>query len=458
MISLAAFATTLAGRPLAVFGLGASGLAVVAAARQAHIDVIAWDDNAAARAKAAALGARIVPLDAETLSGVALLCLAPGIPLAHPAPHAVVLAAREADIEITGDIEIMVRARRAAGLPTRMVGITGTNGKSTTTALLAHVLDVAGIEYAVGGNIGLAVASLPDLSANGVYVIEISSYQIDLLQKFRPDIAVHLNFSPDHLDRHGGFDGYVAAKERLFDGSGIAVIGTDDTTSAAMATRIQSRGLRQLITFNTATPLPVDISASERLKGAHNRQNAVAATLAARALGVDDGVIARGLFTFPGLPHRQYLVDRRDRIVYINDSKATNDDAAATALAAYDSIFWIAGGQSKGGGYAACEKYLAHVRHAFLIGSAAAEIAAWLKVQGVPYTLCGTLENAVTTATAVAIASLEQIPEMTSATVLLSPACASFDQFSGYAARGDAFAAAVAALPPPHHSQRGSAA
>lgn len=453
MIDLKNIKNKIGDKKIAIVGLGKSGMPVFKACQAAGIDTILWDDTAEQRDIAEKEGGKVVQITSAVLKDCAFVCLSPGIPLTHPKPHAAVIAAQEAGIEIVGDIEMFYMAKPDA----RVIGITGTNGKSTTTALIGHILASAGMKSAVGGNIGEAALSLPDNES--LYVLELSSYQIDLLKGFRPAIAVHINFSADHLDRHGDMAGYVAVKEKLFDGAGTAIIGVDDTESFAMFERVRARGARKTIPVSSKRPLMTGIYASMEgmmfdgaqkvfnletcpaLKGEHNWQNAAIAYAVCRAAGVDTADIIKGLQSFKGLKHRQNLVATVNGIAYVNDSKATNDEAAAVALKTYPVIYWIAGGKSKGAGYPACGQYLSHLRHVFLIGAAEDEMAAWLSEEKIPHTRCGTLERAV-----VAAQKHAQADHHPKATVLLSPACASFDQFKSFEHRGDVFTDLVLAL------------
>ncbi len=466
MIDLSSLKSQLGGKKIAVIGLGTSGLPVIEACIKAGIAVTAWDDNEASRAQAAAKGATIAEVTKDNISDYALLCLAPGIPLTHPKPHPVVTLAKDNGVEVIGDIEIFGRAKKDA----LTIGITGTNGKSTTTALIGHILKDAGRSVAVGGNIGTAALSLPDLPAtdkNGqpsIYVLELSSFQLDLCTTFAPTIGVFINISADHLDRHGDIAGYVAAKEKIFAPvnapDATAIIAVDDEYSAAVFHRQRKAGHRTMVAVSAHQPVTqgvcvnndgllcdnteviCDLKQCPALQGAHNWQNAALAYAAARAAGVERAKIVAALKTFPGLAHRQHITATLNGIRYINDSKATNDDAAAVALRTFDPIYWIAGGKSKGSGYAACEKELHRIRHAFLIGAAEDEMAQWLDGKNVPYTRCHTLEEATKRAH-----DMAQQEKLKDAVVLLSPACASFDQFKGFEHRGDVFAETVRGLP-----------
>jgi UDP-N-acetylmuramoylalanine--D-glutamate ligase len=452
MIDLSPLKPSFKGKPLAVLGLGRSGLSVFEACTAAKIDCVLWDDGEDMRRAARDKGAKVEDFTSGDFTHLAALCLAPGIPLTHPAPHPAVSACKKAGVPVMGDMELFHLAKPSA----KTIAITGTNGKSTTTALTGHILKHAGIECAVGGNIGEAVLGLPDLGADGFYVLELSSYQLDLTTGFCPDISVLINISPDHLDRHGGMDGYIAAKERIFRGAGIGLIGIDDDGSAAIFARQRKEGARSMTPVSCLRPMTqgvfvssegelfdgphgvVNLNTCPALRGRHNWQNAALAYAACRAAGADAAAIAKGLQSFPGLEHRQKIVTSLHGVTYVNDSKATNDDAAAVALSTYHPVYWIAGGKDKGDGYQKCGRYLSHVRHAFLIGAAEDVLAAWLDSHKKPYTRCGTLDRAVEAAHEMA-----QREALDHATVLLSPACASFDQFKSFEQRGEAFSETV---------------
>jgi UDP-N-acetylmuramoylalanine--D-glutamate ligase len=457
VIDFAPLKDSIGGRTVAILGLGRSGMPAYEACKKASIATILWDDNEAQRKAAAEKGAEVKDLGAFDFKDTACLCMSPGIPLTHPKPHPAVVKAQAAGVEILGDIELFHRAKPK----NRTIGITGTNGKSTTTALLGHIFKEAKLASAVGGNIGEAVLTLPDLPDDATYILEMSSYQIDLCPTFTPDISILLNFSPDHLDRHGGMDGYVATKEKMFQGGGVAIMGIDDEWSQGMAERLKRKAQRKLVSVSCLRPLMhgvyaskegalfdgktklLDLNTCPALPGQHNWQNAGVAYAAAREAGIPATVITRAMQTFPGLAHRQNTVATLQGVSYVNDSKATNDDAAAVALRTYDNIYWIAGGKPKEGGYKACEKYLGHVRHAFLIGEAEEAMAAWLAGKNTAFTRCGTLEAAVSGAH-----ELAQAEKLEKPVVLLSPACASFDQFKSFEHRGEVFTALVKKLMP----------
>jgi UDP-N-acetylmuramoylalanine--D-glutamate ligase len=450
MIALAA----LPHSTYAVLGLGRSGQASASALLAAGKTVFAWDDDPRARDAAVAAGLALTDLATVSLEGVDALVLSPGIPHTYPAPHPLAVRAREAGIPIIGDIELLFQAQPTA----RFIGITGTNGKSTTTALIGHILGRCGVDCEVGGNLGPPAMGFRTLGAGGTYVLEMSSYQLELTPSAAFQVAVLLNITPDHLGRHGGMEGYVAAKRRIFarpPGNAAQVIGIDDEPCRALcrelmattggwvvpvSTREQPSGgvfvadRRLCDATGAGAPEPVlDMRQALALPGEHNGQNAAAAYAAARAIGLDRDAIVAAILDFPGLAHRQERIGVVDGVVYVNDSKATNPEAAEKALASYETIYWIAGGRPKEGGLGALDAYLGRIRHAFLIGEASAQFAAELQGR-VPLSEVGTLDRAVTAARA--LAETERLP---GATVLLSPACASFDQFRNFEVRGDAF-------------------
>jgi UDP-N-acetylmuramoylalanine--D-glutamate ligase len=441
-----------AGRRYAVVGLGRAGLAAVGALSAMGATVVAWDDAPFAR-EAAARGGFVVQDPAADIGDFDALVLSPGIPHALPAPHRIAAAARRAHRPILTDAELLFQAVRGSGGRARFAGITGTNGKSTTTALLAHILGVAGIPHAAGANLGPAALSLKLLPDDGIYVLEMSSYMLERLATLRFDVACMLNLSPDHLDRHGDMDGYMAAKRQIFARQGVgqsAVVGIDDAACAALAatlprpTRISGHAHADVwcdgaILRDAAGPI-ADLDAAHALPGAHNAQNAAAAAALALALGVAREDVAAGVESFAGLAHRQERVATIGGIRFINDSKATNADATARALGCYDRVVWIAGGIAKEGGIASLTPYFPRVAEALLIGRDAPSFAATLSAHGVAHRIVGSLAEAVPRARDAARAHGAD-------TVLLSPACASFDQFSGFEERGAAFTALVRALP-----------
>lgn len=426
-----AFAPDLfAGRRLAVLGLGRNGLPVARALLAMGADVVAWDDRPEARAAAGALTLRDLR---EGDFAFDALVLSPGIPHLLPKPHPVAVRAREAGATILSDAELLFQAVRRAGSQARFAGVTGTNGKSTTTALLAHILSLAGVPNAAGGNLGTPALALPLLPDHGVYVLEMSSYMLERLATLRFDVAAMLNLSPDHLDRHAGMAGYAAAKRTIFarqTAGDLAVVGVDDAASRAMAASLRDLPAQVV----TIAGHDFELHNAPALPGAHNAQNAAAAFAMARFLGTPEATIRRAFTSFAGLPHRQQVVVTVDGIAFINDSKATNADAAARALACYDRIVWITGGQAKEGGIEPLVPFFPRVARALLIGRDAPTLAATLAAHNVPHDVVGTLEVAVPAALPVA-------RQAGATAVLLSPACASFDQFSGFDARGDRFAA-----------------
>ncbi|MBX4896752.1 UDP-N-acetylmuramoyl-L-alanine--D-glutamate ligase [Rhizobium bangladeshense] len=452
--------TTLKDKKVALFGLGGSGFATARALISGGAEVTAWDDNPDSVAKASAEGIRTEDLHSIDWSQQALFVLSPGVPLTHPKPHWTVDLARAAGVDIVGDVELFVRERRAHAPDCPFIAITGTNGKSTTTALIAHILNSAGYDTQLGGNIGTAVLTLDPPKAGRYFVVECSSYQIDLAPTLNPSAGILLNLTPDHLDRHGTMQHYADVKERLVAGSDVAVVGIDDSHSALIADRVERAGVKvvrisrrsvvaegiyaegaKLIQAAGGAMLPfADLDGIQTLRGSHNAQNAAAAVAACLAVGVSADDIRAGLASFPGLKHRMQPVGKRGRVVFVNDSKATNADAAAPALSSYDRIYWIAGGLPKSGGITTLAPYFPRIAKAYLIGEAAAEFAATLG-EAVPYEISGTLERAVAHAAADA-----ERDESGSSAVMLSPACASFDQYKNFEVRGDAFVSHVAAL------------
>ncbi|MAX00581.1 MAG: UDP-N-acetylmuramoyl-L-alanine--D-glutamate ligase [Sphingomonas sp.] len=418
------------GKRFAVLGLARSGAASVRALVESGAEVTAWDSNEERRAEIS--GATLAdPLDID-LSGFAGVVVSPGVPLNR---HPIAAHAAKAGVSVIGDIELFAQAR-AELPPHKVVGITGTNGKSTTTALIHHICETAGLPARLGGNIGLPILGADPLPAGGIYVLELSSYQIDLTQSLDCDVAVLLNITPDHLDRYDGFEGYAAAKARLFamqSPAHQAIIGISDMASYEIARSLSARG--ETLT-KIAPGICMDQSRWPALQGPHNAQNTLAAIAACEALGIDNEAIDRGLETFGGLPHRMERVRELHGVLWVNDSKATNPASTAPALAAYDGIHWILGGEAKSDDLDACRPGFAHVRRAYTIGAAGDRFADLLSSE-MPVERCGTLKAAIEHAAANAVRG---------ETVLLSPACASFDQFRDYEARGDAFRAEVEAL------------
>jgi UDP-N-acetylmuramoylalanine--D-glutamate ligase len=452
------------GKNIGVFGLAKTGLATLRALIAGGARVFAFDDDAAKCTAAESLGAEIRDFRSADLSSLKALLVSPGIPLTHPAPHPVVIRAKAAGVTVIGDIELFAETLKS--LPkAAVVAITGTNGKSTTTALIGHVLETCGRPVAVGGNLGLPVLEFEPLPQGGIYVIEMSSYQIDLTHSLAPDVAVLLNITPDHLDRHGGMAGYIAAKKRLFAAQRpgqAAVVGIDDAPSRDVLAELQAReGGPKVIPISSLDPAlggvsVIDGTLYDALSGAavpigrldnapglvgrHNWQNAAAAYAAARSLGLGPSEIFSALMSFPGLAHRMELVAEYHGVKFVNDSKATNVDAASRALGSYKNIFWIAGGKPKTTDLSDLAPYFSRIAKAFLIGEAAEAFAASLEGK-VEVVQCGTLTRAVDAA---ALAALDSTKGP--AVVLLSPACASFDQFPNFEERGHRFMEAAKAF------------
>jgi len=456
--------TSFAGKTVAVFGLGGSGLASCHALKAGGAEVIAGDDGLDRLAEAAKAGFTTADLRTVSWANFAALVLTPGVPLTHPSPHWSVLKAREAAVEVIGDIELFCRERRRHAPDAPFVAITGTNGKSTTTALIAHVMRVAGYDTQMGGNIGTAILSLEPPRMGRVHVVEMSSYQIDLTPSLDPTVGILLNVSEDHIDRHGTLQNYAAVKERLVAGvqpAGAAIVGVDDIFCRNIADRLDRAGKR-VVRISVKNPLPdgiyveretiVRASGAARseiarlggigsLRGLHNAQNAACAAACALAMGVSTDVLQTGLRSFPGLAHRMEQVGRRGNVLFVNDSKGTNADAAAHALSSFADIFWIAGGKPKAGGITGLTEYFPRIRKAYLIGEAAQEFSGTLGDK-VPHEMSQTLDVAVASAARDAEASGLADP-----VVLLSPACASFDQYRNFEIRGAAFRDLVNALP-----------
>jgi UDP-N-acetylmuramoylalanine--D-glutamate ligase len=501
--------TTFAKKQVAVFGLGGSGLVTAQALALGGAVVSAWDDNAAARDAAASAGVRIADLTAANWKQFSALVLAPGVPLTHPEPHWTVVKAKAAKVPVIGDVELFCRERSKIAPFCPFIAITGTNGKSTTTALIAHLLKADHRDVQMGGNIGTPILALGTIEPGAFYVIEMSSFQIDLTPSLNPTVGVLLNVTPDHLDRHGTMENYSAIKERLVAVAEQSCVGVDDDRCLGIATRIDRR--RFCYTFSTSqdydngyhlagTKLRFDageikeelseLANCRALRGIHNAQNALAAAAALGALGGTlypaslnpflkrDPSLKRRLFedpsdyerraalpknqqmsdpeatqrrrvalqaafdTFPGLAHRLEEIGRVGHVSFINDSKATNADSAAKALATWPcDIFWILGGKQKEGGIESLAPLFAHVAKAYLIGDSSDDFAATLSGK-VEFERCGTLDKAVAAAARDAAASAGAEP-----VVLLSPACASYDQFKNFEVRGDAFRTLVSALP-----------
>jgi UDP-N-acetylmuramoylalanine--D-glutamate ligase len=448
-----------ANKDVGVFGLARTGASTVRALVAVGARVFAWDDDEAVRTEVARSGATIAPFANWPWDRIKALVLSPGVPLTHPAPHEIVAAAREAGAEVIGDIELFAREITPdRNKPNRapVIAITGTNGKSTTTALIGHILNACGYSAQVGGNIGKPVLELATPAPKTIYVLEVSSYQIDLSPGLSPDVSVLTNITPDHLDRHGTMENYASIKARLLEQThktGRVCIGVDDTYSAAVRSRFASRGNPEAVPVSSGKVLGrgvfaldgvlydsqalrsakvMDLSTAPRLPGAHNWQNAAFAYAATRPFVSDPQKIADAIASFRGLPHRLEEVGRIGKVRFVNDSKATNADAAERALVCFKDIFWIAGGRPKEGGIESLAPHFSRIRKAYLIGEAAEEFAKTLG--DVPHEMCGTLDRAMAAAWQDARAANIAAP-----VVLLSPACASFDQFRDYEQRGDAF-------------------
>ena len=452
---------TFRGKRVALFGLGGSGMATAEALRAGGAETIVWDDAEKAVEKARAAGFEALDLHRLDWKGIAALVLAPGVPLTHPVPHWTVELAKKAGVEIIGDIELFCRERKRLAKDAPFVAITGTNGKSTTTALIAHILRQAGRDVQLGGNIGTPILALAPPAADRVHVIEMSSYQIDLTPSLSPSIGILLNLSPDHIDRHGTMDHYAAVKARLVKLADTAIIGVDDPYSEAIAVRgdhsgkpivrislqemlgagIHVRG-REIFAWRGHGRKLADLAGIGSLRGDHNAQNAAAAVATCLRLGLDEATIQAGLTSFPGLAHRMEQVGRVGKAILINDSKATNADSTEKALLSFPGgIFWIVGGKAKEGGIAPLAPYFPRVAKAYLIGAASDEFAGTL--QGtVPFERSGTLDAAVSAAAADA-----KNADFDEPVILLSPSCASFDQFPNFEVRGQRFRELAEKLP-----------
>ncbi|MBI3677618.1 MAG: UDP-N-acetylmuramoyl-L-alanine--D-glutamate ligase [Proteobacteria bacterium] len=460
-------ARSFANADVGVFGLARSGVSSVRALKAGGARIFGWDDNQAGRDAAAREGASVKPFAEWPWANIKALILSPGVPLTHPRPHDVVLMAQKFGAEVVGDMELFareIRSDRAKPGKAPVVAITGTNGKSTTTALIGHVLSSCGYAAEIGGNIGKPVLDLASPNGKTVYVLEVSSYQADLSPGLTPDVAVLTNITPDHIDRHGSLENYAAVKARLLAQTaktGQICIGVDDIHASSLYTRFSSNGGPEAIPVSVGKVLgrgvfavdgtlydavagraaPVmNLGAAAHLPGAHNWQNAALAYAATKPFVKDTRAIASAIADFPGLPHRMEDVGRIGKVRFINDSKATNADAAERALVCFPDVFWIAGVKAKEGGIESLAPLFSRIRKAYLIGEAAKEFARTLEDR-VPYAMSGTLEHAVAEAAADARNASVAPP-----VVLLSPACASFDQFRDFEHRGETFRALVAQL------------
>lgn len=452
-----------AGERVVVMGLGKSGLSAAASLRASGADVEVWDDKPAAVNEAKTQGFKAFDGTAMNLTGVKAIVWSPGVPHTFPKVHALATRAKADNVPLACDVDLLLEAQTDA----TVIAITGTNGKSTTTALTAHLFQHAGRKVAVGGNLGIPALDLEPLGLGGTYVLELSSYQLELVPHLACETAVLLNITPDHLDRHGGMDGYIAAKRRIFANQRpprTAIVGIDDAPCAELYEALRRDGVHNVIPISTQQVVAggvyvspegllinstgrhrstiIDLRTLPRLPGAHNWQNAAAAAAAALSQGIAANVVAAGLKTFAGLKHRQELVTTVNNVSFVNDSKATNADATEKALLCYRNIYWIAGGQAKEGGIASLESLFGRVRHAFLIGEAADDFADMLEGK-VSFDLYEDMESAIEEAGELALK--EKLP---GATVLLSPACASFDMFKNFEERGDIFRETVLDLWP----------
>ncbi len=456
MIPISSFAN----KKIAVLGLARSGMASAQSLIAGGAHVWAWDDDAQNRERAAAEKIPVIDLSSADWREMAALVLSPGIPHTLPSPHPVAVAAKNAGVPIISDVYLLIKNMPGANF----VGITGTNGKSTTTSLIAHIIGGAGKPVAAGGNLGQAALTLKPLGADGCYVLELSSYQLELIPDCRINVGVFLNLTPDHLERHGDMDGYLNAKKNMFlhqQKSDIAIIGVDDEWGKKLHTELSAAKKQKIIPVSVGTKLErgvyvldgilydttsqriekiMDLRDAKSLPGDHNWQNAAAAYAAAKSLNVPRGTICNLIADFPGLAHRQEKVASVGNITFINDSKATNPEAAAKALSCYRPIYWIAGGKPKGEDLDACAPFYGNIQHAFLIGQAADMFARILEPH-MPYKISGDLQTAVADAFAQA-----KRDGMNDPVVLLSPACASFDQFRDFEHRGDEFRKFVSEL------------
>ncbi|MBT4879950.1 MAG: UDP-N-acetylmuramoyl-L-alanine--D-glutamate ligase [Alphaproteobacteria bacterium] len=418
-------------KSVVLLGLGRSGIASALWLLERGINVIAWDNNQETREKAASRGIPLKDLmefswETEKIDA---LVLSPGIPHTFPKPHPVAQKAKDLQIPIIGDMELFVRGNPKAHL----ICITGTNGKSTTTSLIGHMLQEAKIPCRIGGNIGICVLDLAPIPEDGFYVIECSSFQLELTPSLHPEIALLLNITPDHLDRHHNLQGYVAAKKLIFNHvKNTAIIGSDDTETATILKDLQSRKSLNVIA-NVIPDQILNFSSYPALQGSHNKQNAAAAYHVAKTLGIDQKIVEKAFQSFPGLPHRQEVICVHDGIRYVNDSKATSVVAASQALATYKNILWIAGGRGKEESLNTLSPYFPNILHAYLIGEATDSFAKDLEGK-IPFTKVQTLDKALLEAHSTALSSGTKNP-----TILLSPACTAFDQFKDFEARGDAF-------------------
>lgn len=453
-------ATTFHGRTVAVFGLGRTGVSAALSLQAGGATVWAWDDNAATRKAAEEQGVNLRDLSTVDWAAVDDFVLSPGVPHILPKPHPTALAATKAGVPIICDIEILAReinARPESDRP-KVIAITGTNGKSTTTALTGHILKSLGKDAQVGGNIGRGVLDLDRMHAGTHYVLELSSYQLERTFSLRANAAILLNLSPDHLDRHGTMEAYGAVKERIFSNQtseDTVVVGIDDDFGKELTSRLKARNGRRVVPISSKRALGhgvcalggqlvdrtgrtgrvvCDLNDAKALEGVHNAQNAAAAYAAVASLGIEAKPIGHGILSFPGLSHRMENIGSIGSVRFVNDSKATNADAARQALASYKNIFWIAGGVAKEGGIDSLTEFAPQIRKAYLIGEAAPGFSRTLKRASIDHKVSGKMKMAMLCAAHDALAS-----GLEDAIVLLSPACASFDQYANFEVRGDDF-------------------
>ena len=429
--------TAMSAKKVALFGLGGSGIVTAKSLMAGGADVVAWDDNPDSVVRASSEGVTTVDLHKIDWAEINSFVLSPGVPLTHPHPHWSVDLANAANVEIIGDVELFCRQLRAENTSAKLVAITGTNGKSTTTALLTHILKELGCDVQMGGNIGVPVLLLDKPADGRIYVVECSSYQIDLAPSLSADIGILLNLAPDHLDRHGSMEHYASIKERLVAQAETAIVGVGDEYSAAIAARLPDC----IIIDVDKCADDLNLENAPSLRGDHNVQNALAATAAGKSLGLSVQKMAAALETFGGLAHRMQIVATHDKVKFINDSKATNADAAAKSLSSFEPIYWIAGGLAKEGGIEELRPLFSRVAKAYLVGEAAPSFAATLG-EDVPYEISATMDVAVAHAARDAAQSDAAEP-----VVLLAPAAASFDQYQNFEKRGDAFVFATQNLP-----------
>jgi UDP-N-acetylmuramoylalanine--D-glutamate ligase len=453
-------AVQFSGQTLAVFGLGRSGITAALSLQAGGATVLAWDDREEARDSAAEQGVTISDLQTADWNAIEALVLSPGVPHILPEPHWSAALAQKADVPVICDIEIF--AREVAAVPEenrpKIIAITGTNGKSTTTSLIGHILTACGKDAQIGGNIGRGVLDLDRMHSGSYFVVELSSYQLERTYSLRANAAVYLNLSPDHLDRHGDLQGYAEAKNRIFLNQrkdDAAIIGTDDGNGQDLLCEMKAEKKAKTIPISARRSIGsgvfviggklfctqgkrveeiCNLNKAKALEGQHNWQNAAAAFAAVQSLGLKPRDIGKAILSFPGLSHRMETIGKAGKVRFVNDSKATNADAAKQALNSYKEIFWIAGGVAKEGGIEPLQPLFENLKKAYLIGESSTVFARTLSKAGVDYKASGTLEMAVLCATRDALESKARNP-----IVLLSPACASFDQFKNFEIRGDAF-------------------